>query len=467
MLPDTAGKPKVDAKDLNGKDPRKGAALVLGALMCLAIIPMVGLAIDGSRAYMMRAQLSRALDAAALAGARSLNAGLNITAQSASATAMAQKFFNANLPAGMWGASNVSSSITVAQNDTTHVRSVTIVASADIPLQFMGLLSAGSIHVSMTAQAQRRDVNIMLVLDNSGSMQRGNAMGPMITDATDFVNMFAGGRDHLGLIQYTGTPYLAYAPSVNFKSDSPNVTTLIGELTSANGATNSAAAIWMAYQQLKNLNQPGALNVIVLFTDGLANTYTADFSQLIKSCSGYSTPLNGVLFAYVDNSGIVGLSDPTAKQLNDTSESRPAPTAGNCVNTFPTGSIANYLTALPSTDINGNSTNGTGTMSAYAPVNINSIDPPDVTNSGLNALDDAANRIRSDSTYTPLIYVVGLGSNPGLPPDQVLMARVANDPSSPSYNSSQQAGLFVEAPTIAQLSSAFQRVASEVLRLAH
>jgi Flp pilus assembly protein TadG len=46
---------------------RRGAALVLSALMCLAIVPMIGLAVDGARAYMMRAQLSRAVDAAVLA----------------------------------------------------------------------------------------------------------------------------------------------------------------------------------------------------------------------------------------------------------------------------------------------------------------------------------------------------------------------------------------------------------------
>ncbi len=446
-------------------DRRRGAALVLSALMCLAIVPMIGLAVDGARAYMMRAQLSRAVDAAVLAGGRSLNVGLDISSQAASATAVAQKYFNANLPSGTWGATNVTAAVSVAQNNTTHFRSVTVTGSADIPLSFMGLFNVSTAHLRLTGTAQRRDVNVILALDNSGSMQRGNAMGPMITDATDFVNMFAAGRDQLGLIQFTGTSYLAFPPSINFKSASPNVTTLISELTSNNGATNSSQALWMAYQQIVNLNEPGALNVIVLFTDGLANTFTADFTHLLTGCSNTTSPVNGVLYAYVDNSGIVGLSDPTATQLNDTSESRPAPSAGSCTSAFPSGSIGNYLTALPTLDTNGNSTNGSGTMPAYAPVNVSNVDPVDVTNAGLNLLDDAANRIRSDTTYAPLIYVVGLGSNPGLPPDQVLMARVANDPSSPSWNSNQPAGLFVEAPTISDLHGAFLRVASSVLRL--
>jgi hypothetical protein len=152
--------------------------------------------------------------------------------------------------------------------------------------------------------------------------------------------------------------------------------------------------------------------------------------------------------------------------LNDTPESRPAPNAGSCTTVFPSGNVPNYLTALPATDTNGNSTNGMGSISAYAPINLNQVTPPNVTNAGLNLLDDAANRIRGDATFKPLIYVIGLGNNPGLPPDQVLMARIANDPNSPSFNSNQQAGLFVFSPTVAELHSAFMRIASQVLHLA-
>lgn len=452
----------------SNRDRRTGMALAFTGVLCLILVPMIGLAIDGAVAYMMRAQVSRAADAAALAGARSLNVGADINTQAANATAVAQKYFTANLPSGQWGSANVSSTVSVAANNTTHLRSVTVTGSATVPLTFMSVLGFKTTQIGITATAQRRDVNIMLVLDNSGSMERGNAMGPMITDATDFVNLFSGGRDQLGLIQFTGASYLAYAPSVNFKSASPNVTTLIGELQSVNGATNSSQAIWMAYQQLKNLNQPGAFNVIVLFTDGLANTFTSNFTSLIPSsaCQNMTSPVNGVLFAYTDNSGIVGLADPVAKTLNDTPESRPAPDSGSCASVFPTGSIGSYLTALPSTDTNGNSTNGTGSIGPYATVNLQQVTPVNVTNAGLNALDDAANRIRSDATFKPVIYTIGLGNNPGLPPDQVLMARISNDPTSAYFQPSQPQGLFVFSPTTAELHSAFLRVASEILRLA-
>jgi len=52
------------------------------------------------------------------------------------------------------------------------------------------------------------------------------------------------------------------------------------------------------------------------------------------------------------------------------------------------------------------------------------------------------------------------------PVDHDLLLRIANDPTSPSYVSTQPTGLYVYAPTTAQLNEAFARVASEILRLA-
>ena len=45
--------------------------------------------------------------------------------------------------------------------------------------------------------------------------------------------------------------------------------------------------IWRAYQQLVNLSEPGALNVIVLFTDGIPNGIDANFAVRGASDSRY------------------------------------------------------------------------------------------------------------------------------------------------------------------------------------
>ena len=91
-----------------------------------------------------------------------------------------------------------------------------------------------------------------------------------------FVSQFANGRDRLSLLTF-GTQYFpAYGPSMNFRTDSPSMTGLISTLTCGMN-TSSAMAYSEAYNQLTQLNEPGALNIIVLFTDGLANGIRADF----------------------------------------------------------------------------------------------------------------------------------------------------------------------------------------------
>jgi len=450
------------------KDKRRGAILIMAALMCMALIPMTGLIVDGSNAYMMRAELSTALDAAVLAGARGLNVGATTTDQAANAVAVATSVFNANVSAMNGHLQNppVFTPSSPLPPAGTYVRTVSATAGADLPLSMMRVLGFSTVHISLTAKAQRRDVNVMLVLDHSGSMAA--VMSQMQTDAIDFVDMFASGRDNLGLVTFGVGEYTAYTPKTTFLTDSPNVPTIVGQIA-AYGATNTASAVWAAYQQLVTLNEPGAVNVVVLFTDGQANTFTGNFTSLVSSsagCSNITSPLNGAITVDTSNRPY-GLLDFTYSSLNDQPETRGAPNSNGCANiTLNSTNLSTYLTGMPSSNVDGNSTNGTGSIGAYLPVNLSSIDATDLTNAALDTLDDAANRIRSNASLKPVIYTIGLGGDPGPGPDNILMSRMANDPSSPSYNSAQPAGYYVYSPTIAELHTAFLRVASIVTRLA-
>ena len=68
----------------------RGAALLFTATSFIVLIPVVGLAIDASFLYAVRAKLSSAVDASALAAGRSLNQGLTLQAQAAAAEARAR-----------------------------------------------------------------------------------------------------------------------------------------------------------------------------------------------------------------------------------------------------------------------------------------------------------------------------------------------------------------------------------------
>jgi hypothetical protein len=84
-----------------------------------------------------------------------------------------------------------------------------------------------------------------------------------------------------------------------------------------------------------------------------------------------------------------------------------------------------------------------------------------------NATDNASLRVRADNRLAPVIYTIGLGdpTNP-VSLDDDLLLRLANDPAASNYDSTKQVGLYVYAANNTQLTMAFYRIASEVLRIA-
>src|ERR1700730_5158767 len=81
--------------DLSGQ---KGFVLVYMAATLSVLLLFTGLAVDTGRAYVVKAQLTKAVDGAALAAARNLNSG--------SPKAEAINVFRANFPAGYFGTSS-------------------------------------------------------------------------------------------------------------------------------------------------------------------------------------------------------------------------------------------------------------------------------------------------------------------------------------------------------------------------
>src|SRR5580658_2392467 len=260
----------------NKERGRRGLVVIMLCLMVgVVMLPLVGLAIDGSILYLVQAKMSAAVDAAALAACRSLSAGLDLASQTASATATAQAFFNADFPSAYWSTTNLSLSITVAQS-AYKTRTVTMQASATVPLTFMRLLGQTGSTVGAQGQTSRRDVVMMVVIDRSGSMEAAGVCPTMISAAQNFVGYFANGSDEIGLVTFSDGPNLTYAPTLYFDSDSPSLTAALGGVQ-CYGDTSSAAALNMAYAQLQTVNEPGALNLIVFFTDGHPNGVAANF----------------------------------------------------------------------------------------------------------------------------------------------------------------------------------------------
>jgi len=495
----------------------------------------MGMAIDAAVMYALKAKLSAAADAAAIAAARNLNVGMTIDAQAATATSRALAYFSANYPNNSYNVHNQSVTAAVAES-SFRTRTVTVTASIDAPSYFMRVLGFSSTHIVTIGKASRRDVNLMLVLDRSGSMNNGatpSACESMVAAATNFVNMFAEQRDRLGAIAFSSGYILFFPPNMTFKTGASSLPNQLATLT-CSGGTSTGMALNVAYNQLKTINEPGALNMVVLFTDGYPNAINASFPVKTKTDTRYGynggpsgctntgstcnmdpspcqdaagdlydrnynhlgsaqyagpgwnpnwTPANisGVFTQAAGDmynlatGATVGLISPTTPSLTDTTTVPASLPAGCAMSAGGTSSFTSVyddirrdIAYIPDTDIYGNSTSGYRAIATYSGGAYDGkkrVDcPMCITGAGFNVADNQATTMRNDATYAIVIYTIGLGSNGGV--DGTFLARVANDPTSPIYSTSQQTGLYVYAPTVADLNFAFQRVASEILRLA-
>ena len=433
---------------------RRGYVLMFGALtLFFILIPAAGLAIDVGMMYLVKSMLSAAADGASLAGARAFSRGADGGQQSDNAKATAEAYGYANFPAGYMWSSNLHFDSTPAI-DSDHVRSITTVGSVNLPLVFLRFFRTNQVSVSTTSKATRRDANVMIVMDRSGSLQTSGACGPLKQAAINFVDKFAEGRDNLGLITFNTSSRVDFDLAPVFKT---NLDTTLSGLN-CQDYTNTAQAIWQGYDRLVALNQPGALNAMVVFTDGLPTAVTEDFPiKTSSSCTPKNPPPTGVLIDA--RTGLYNMMASPPTVISGTS---------HCAWT-----AISDLQYAPLTDHWGNSLTTTGYKSVtYNGAGLSLSSQANIDNFSTNAADHSGLRVRrgdpdpaqaNRSLTGVVIYTIGLGSGV----DSTLLKRIANDPAlSPNPVAAGAQGKYEWAGDATQLNDAFTRVASQVLRLA-
>ena len=177
-----------------------GAAIVFMAAAVVVLVGAAGLAFDAGRGYLVNARLSQAVDAAALAGGRSLTIG-----GGGDFNAQIIKYFEANFPDGFMGAQVSTPDVTVnAEGDQ-----ITVVASAVIPTTLMRVLNVADVEVSARAVVNRtvKGLEVAMVLDNSGSMS-GGKMSDLKTSSKLLLDILYGDNDtvdnlHVALVPFT------------------------------------------------------------------------------------------------------------------------------------------------------------------------------------------------------------------------------------------------------------------------
>jgi Flp pilus assembly protein TadG len=177
---------------------RRASVLAAFALTIPIVIGSAGMALDIAEAYVVRQRLAQALDASTLAGAA-------METEEDEITERVNDFFAANYP---------DEKIGVAYDLEVNVDGddVIVSAKADFNTSFMHIFGFESITVasSTTVRREVQGLEVVLVLDNTGSMDTNNNIGALRTASENFVEiLFERVSDpndiKIGLVPYSSS----------------------------------------------------------------------------------------------------------------------------------------------------------------------------------------------------------------------------------------------------------------------
>jgi len=466
-----------------------GVALIHMAVFMPMLLLFTGLAVDSGRAYLVKAQLSKAVDGAALSAARNLNGG--------NPKGEAAKVFNANFPPDFMGTTTVTDPATAGDFyemhtvEETGLHVVTIKATATLPTTFMRLGNFNEVTVSSASEATRRLVDLSLVLDVSGSI--GPAWPAVRDAARSFIDSFDKNGDRMALVTYSyGAKVLDAMPATfgfdkdKLKADVPN--SLPG------GTTSMPEGLYRGWDEVRSVatGQQAGLRVIVLFTDGSGNVFpgfldssglakgvfSGDFPKVTPDPNNSTTNTPALQGLFQTETGAQSPSwSFTPANWNSTSTSanlQYLPTASAHTHHRSAGIPVQFALQSNALTVNGvtqstkrglrnfNSTQGKFPAEVF-----------NIRNAVTNLTEIIADAARSDVSgdHKIRIFTIGMGDlvkmNLGTIPEssESVLMRIANDKRSPDFNSAQLEGKYYFAQTAADLNPVFQQLQAQIVRL--
>jgi Flp pilus assembly protein TadG len=434
--------------------PRKnehGQILIMAAFALIALLGMSGLAIDSGRGYGVKAKLNSAVDAAAIAGARALANGDSDAVRIDNAKTAARNYYQANFPADYLGSKRGDVAIDAAHSVDGYW-TISVKATADMPVSFLKVLGMSNVSVAAASQARRRDLDMILVIDTSGSLappiSSASTMPSLKTAAINFINKFNSGPngDRVGLVSFASGAVVDVPINKDGSRgfDRTRITNAINVLSAA-GSTASAEGTRVALNELNAVPAASrsSLRVIVFFSDGAPNTVPAAFSA----------SATGDLFSETSSGG-----RPDKVYYNN---QRNVLRGNYSISTLPgSGFMINGLGNIPLA--------GRRSFSSWP------------TNSRCNVNKAARNMVEyvADAARGQAIkfYSIGLGASLNSleinfcgygvnEQGASIMKRLANTSDSDTYNAAQPQGVYAFAADASELNYAFTTIASEILRL--
>lgn len=253
---------------------RRGSYAVIFALALVPILIAIGAAVDVSKAYVVKQRLTRALDAAGLA------VGGTTGMTTAQIQTTAQNFFNANYPASKVG---VPGALVVSTSGNVVNLSVT----AAMPTSVMGIVGLNNLDIHASSQITRmgRNLEVALVLDNTGSMA-GSKIADLKEAAADLIDV---------VVQDSQSPYYSkvaivpYSVAVNVGDYADQVR---GEYSP--GTCTSPGCARYRFRNSYGWQETFSISTCVTERTG-ADAYTATAPNVAPLGMNYPSPSNSCI----------------------------------------------------------------------------------------------------------------------------------------------------------------------------
>jgi len=235
---------------------RQGNVAVIFALAMMPVVAAAGVSVDLSRAYLVKAHLTQALDAAGLAVAGTPGA----TEEQLIATA--QDFFAANYSEADMGAPGA---LQLDMGDNI----VTLAASATLPTALLGVFGIHDMTVNNSIEVTRetKGLEVVLVLDNTGSMGSSGKIGALKSASESLIGILFGDNPRPEKLRLGLVPFAA---GVNVGTDFPRAALDMAGQSSIHAENFTPGTnLWDLYDDMRNRSwtgcvqtRPGNLDVL-------------------------------------------------------------------------------------------------------------------------------------------------------------------------------------------------------------
>ena len=284
------------------KKGESGSVLLTFTLFLMVLLAFAAVATEGGRWFLVRAELSKSVDAGALAGAK------NISNPNVNPVTLAEEFCAENFQNGYLGTPGSGTGTVNFHAEMLGADHVKVDGHASAVAILGKILGFNLVPVASAGVAAMKEVEIMLILDRSGSMQ-GKPFADLKVAAKSFLDFFVDtqAKDKMGLISFST------AVTVNRPLGTNYVTAMKTAIDAmaANDYTNAEDALDHANGPGGFTNQAGipqdarVQQFAIFFSDGRPNTFRWAFKRqnvtydAIVHVNGNCDP--GVTYSVVDN----------------------------------------------------------------------------------------------------------------------------------------------------------------------